>query len=71
MGNAVQFERESNRIRVKHVLSAVGIHGIELRTVLEALDVSKKRCLVLLLLNFSGAQYGFMLLSLMRVLSAN
>lgn len=36
MDNAVCFERESNTIRVKYVLS---IDGIELRTVLEALDV--------------------------------
>ncbi|BFG26025.1 hypothetical protein CerSpe_122990 [Prunus speciosa] len=39
IGNAVQFERESNRIRVKYVLSVDGNDGIELRTVLEALDV--------------------------------
>ncbi|KAF3434839.1 hypothetical protein FNV43_RR21926 [Rhamnella rubrinervis] len=39
MENAVQFERESNRIIVKHLLCAGGIDGIELRTVLEALDV--------------------------------
>ncbi|KAH0984021.1 hypothetical protein GBA52_011198 [Prunus armeniaca] len=39
IGNAVRFERESNRIRVKYVLSVDGNDGIELRTVLEALDV--------------------------------
>lgn len=46
MENAVQFEREPNTIRVKHLLSAGGIDGIELRTVLEALDVSQKQCFV-------------------------
>ncbi|VVA17516.1 PREDICTED: centromere/kinetochore [Prunus dulcis] len=39
IGNAVRFERQSNRIRVKYVLSVDGNDGIELRTVLEALDV--------------------------------
>ncbi|XP_048435164.1 centromere/kinetochore protein zw10 homolog isoform X1 [Pyrus x bretschneideri] len=37
--NAVRFERESNRICVKYVLSIDGNDGFELRTVLEALDV--------------------------------
>lgn len=54
MENAVQFERESNRIRVKHLLCAGGIDGIELRTVFKALDVSKKQCLVLLPVKFNG-----------------
>lgn len=45
MDNAVRFERESNSIRVKYVLS---IDGIELRTVLEALDVSESRYLLFL-----------------------
>ena len=40
IGNAVRFERELNRIRVKYVLNIDGNDGIELRTVLEALDVS-------------------------------
>ncbi|KAM1358696.1 hypothetical protein ACFX15_044937 [Malus domestica] len=39
IGNAVRFERELNRIRVKYVLNIDGNDGIELRTVLEALDV--------------------------------
>ncbi|PRQ60963.1 putative RZZ complex, subunit Zw10 protein [Rosa chinensis] len=39
MDNAVRFERESNRIRVKYVLSIDGNHGIELKTVLQALDM--------------------------------
>lgn len=39
MANAVQFDRESNAVRVKYVLSDAGIATIELRTVLEALDV--------------------------------
>lgn len=39
MANAVQFDRESNAVRVKYVLSDAGIARIELRTVLEALDV--------------------------------
>ncbi|KAM1373408.1 hypothetical protein ACFX2I_024114 [Malus domestica] len=37
--NAVRFERESNRICVKYVLSIDGNDGFELRTVLEALNV--------------------------------
>ncbi|KAM2204806.1 hypothetical protein ACFX1S_024408 [Malus domestica] len=37
--NAVRFERESNRICVKYVLSVDGNDGFELRTVLEALNV--------------------------------
>ena len=45
MDNAVRFERESNTIRIKYVLS---IDGIELRTVLEALDVSESRNLLFL-----------------------
>nr|XP_011467760.1 PREDICTED: centromere/kinetochore protein zw10 homolog isoform X2 [Fragaria vesca subsp. vesca] len=39
MDNAVRFEGETNRIRVKYVLSIDGNDGIELKTVLEALDV--------------------------------
>lgn len=39
MANAVQFDRESNAVRVKYVLSDAGIARIELCTVLEALDV--------------------------------
>ncbi|XP_024030409.1 centromere/kinetochore protein zw10 homolog [Morus notabilis] len=38
MANAVQFDRESNVIRVKYVLGNAGIDRIELRTVLMALD---------------------------------
>ncbi|KAM1411645.1 hypothetical protein COP1_024316 [Malus domestica] len=37
--NAVRFERESNRVCVKYVLSIDGNDGFELRTVLEALNV--------------------------------
>ncbi|KAM5580512.1 centromere/kinetochore protein zw10 [Rosa sericea] len=39
MDNAVRFDRESNRIRVKYVLNIGGNDGIELKTVLQALDV--------------------------------
>ncbi|KAL6135174.1 hypothetical protein ACLB2K_067402 [Fragaria x ananassa] len=39
MDNVVRFEGETNRIRVKYVLSIDGNDGIELKTVLEALDV--------------------------------
>ncbi|XP_050383392.1 centromere/kinetochore protein zw10 homolog [Argentina anserina] len=39
MDNAVRYEHETNRIRVKYVLSIDGNDGIELKTVLEALDV--------------------------------
>lgn len=51
MANAVQFDRESNAVRVKYVLSDAGIARIDLRTVLEALDVRLHDCLVLLCLN--------------------
>lgn len=40
MEKAVQFEQESNHVRVKYGLSVDGIDGIELRTVLEAMEVS-------------------------------
>lgn len=52
MENAVQFDRKSNTIRVKHLLNAGGIDGIELRTVLEALDVSQKQYFLLPHLNW-------------------
>lgn len=39
MANAVQFERESNTVRVKYQPSIDGADWVELRTVLEALDV--------------------------------
>lgn len=54
IGNAVQFERESNRIRVKYVLSVDGNDGIELRTVLEALDVSSRQDLLFLPFNIDS-----------------
>lgn len=41
--NAVHFEGETKRIWVKYVLSIDGNDGIELKTVLEALDVSESR----------------------------
>lgn len=40
MESAVHFEKESNRVLVKYRLSVDGIDGIELRTVLEAMEVS-------------------------------
>lgn len=54
IGNAVRFERESNRIRVKYVLSVDGNDGIELRTVLEALDVSSRQDLSFLPFNIDS-----------------
>eukprot|EP00261_Vitis_vinifera_P037838 XP_019079081.1 PREDICTED: centromere/kinetochore protein zw10 homolog isoform X2 [Vitis vinifera] len=39
MENAVRFEREPNKVRVKLRLSVDGTHEIELRTILEAMDV--------------------------------
>lgn len=39
MESAVHFEKESNRVLVKYRLSVDGIDGIELRTVLEAMEV--------------------------------
>lgn len=54
IGNAVRFERESNRIRVKYVLSVDGNDGIELRTVLEALDVSSRQDLLFLPFNIDS-----------------
>ena len=42
MGNAVRFDRESNAVRVDCVLSDNGgSQRIELRTVLEALEVCR------------------------------
>ncbi|XWS47374.1 hypothetical protein CRYUN_Cryun14cG0146900 [Craigia yunnanensis] len=40
MENAVRFEQDSRRIRVKYRLSVDEIDGIELHTVLEAMDVA-------------------------------
>ena len=40
MEKAVRFDRESNTVRVQYRLSDGGVDSIELRTVLEALDVS-------------------------------
>lgn len=40
MENAIHFEHEAKRIRVSYRLSVDGIDGVELRTVLEAMDVS-------------------------------
>ena len=40
MANAVRFDRESNSVRVKYLLSDGGVERIELRTVLEVADVS-------------------------------
>jgi centromere/kinetochore protein ZW10 len=40
MENAVRFERDPSRLHVQYRLSHDGINGIELQTVLEALDVS-------------------------------
>lgn len=45
MENAVQFEREPSQIRVKLRLKVDGIGEIELRTVLEAMDVSLNNAL--------------------------
>lgn len=39
MENAIHFEHEAKRIRVSYRLSVDGIDGVELRTVLEAMDV--------------------------------
>lgn len=39
MENAVQFKKESNTVRVKYQLSVDGIEGVELPSVLEAMDV--------------------------------
>ncbi|KAE8075609.1 hypothetical protein FH972_014305 [Carpinus fangiana] len=39
MQNAVRFERDTNRLLVQYRLSLDGVDGIELRTVLEAMDV--------------------------------
>lgn len=38
--SAVRFEKESNRVLVKYQLTVDGLDGIELRTVLEAMEVS-------------------------------
>ena len=41
MENAVRFEREPNKLRVKLRLSVDGgTHGVELHTIMEAMDVS-------------------------------
>ena len=40
MEYAVRFEQDSRRIRVKYRLSVDEIDGIELHTVVEAMDVS-------------------------------
>lgn len=39
MKNAVQFEPEVNGVRVRYQLSADGNNGVDLRTVLEAMEV--------------------------------
>lgn len=38
--SAVRLEKESNRVLVKYHLTVDGLDGIELRTVLEAMEVS-------------------------------
>lgn len=38
--SAVRFKKESNRVLVKYQLTVDGLDGIELRTVLEAMEVS-------------------------------
>lgn len=44
MQNAVRFERDTNRLLVQYRLRLNGVDGIELRTVLEAMDVSQSQC---------------------------
>jgi centromere/kinetochore protein ZW10 len=44
MKNAVRFERDTNRLLVGYRLSLDGVDGIELQTVLEAMDVSQSQC---------------------------
>lgn len=40
MDNAVRFEQENNTVHLKHQSNIKGIDGIELQTVLKAMDVS-------------------------------
>lgn len=40
MENAVRFDEQATAVRVKYQSSVNGSDGIELRTVLEAMDVS-------------------------------
>lgn len=55
MENAVRFEREPNKVRVKLRLSVDGTHEIELRTILEAMDVSLHNALCFFCLNKVGS----------------
>lgn len=45
MENAVLFEQESSRVRVRNLLTDGGVTQTELHTVLEALDVSETSAL--------------------------